>query len=193
MHYLNFDDIPRGKYSLIAADPPWKFLTYSEKGKLKKSAERHYRTMTLEAIAALPVGDLAATDAVLFLWGTAPMLLQGLAMMETFGFTYKTNLVWGKLTKHGKISFGTGYRIRNSHEHLLIGVRGNPKNTKSERSLILSMVREHSRKPDEAAALMERWLPGATRIDLFGGRTTRPGWDSFNNDQVGIFDVKEAA
>lgn len=193
MHYLNFDDIPRRNYSVICLDPPWKFLTYSEKGKLKKSAERHYKTWTLDEIAALPVADLATDDAALFLWGTAPMLPQALAMMATLGFTYKSNIAWGKYNAATrKIAFGTGYRIRNSHEHLLIGVRGNPKNTRTERSLILSRVREHSRKPDEAALLIERWLPGAARIDLFGGRTTRAGWCSFGN-QPGIFDMKEAA
>jgi N6-adenosine-specific RNA methylase IME4 len=192
MHYLNFDDIPRGKYSLIACDPAWRFITYSEKGKLKKSAECHYPTMSLAEIAALPVSHLAAPDAALFLWATAPMLQEALAMMNAWGFVYKSNIAWVKTTKHGKIAFGTGYRIRNSHEHLLIGVRGNPKNTKSERSAIISRVREHSRKPDEAAVLMERWLPGAARIDLFGGRTTRAEWDSWS-DQPGIFDVKEAA
>jgi N6-adenosine-specific RNA methylase IME4 len=191
MHYRHFDDIPRQAYTVISADPPWRFETYSAKGKLKKSAELHYPTLSLAEIAALPVSQLATPDAVLFLWGTAPMLLQAIAMMEAFGFTYKSNLVWVKTTKHGKIAFGTGYRIRNSHEHLLIGVRGNPKNTKSERSAIISQLREHSRKPDEAAELMERWLPGATRIDLFGGRATRAGWDSFGN-QPGLFDAEAA-
>lgn len=190
-HYANFDDIPRGEFSIISADPPWKFLTYSPKGKLKKSAELHYRTMDLDQIAELPVADLAAPDCALFLWATAPMLLEGLAMMGAWGFKYKTNLAWGKTTKHGKISYGLGFRIRNSHEHILLGVRGNPKNTRTERSLIMAQVREHSRKPDEAATLIERWLPGARRIDLFGGRTTRPGWSSFGN-QAGVFDEKIA-
>lgn len=190
-HYTNFDDIPRGAFDLICADCPWKFLTYSPKGKLKKSAELHYRTMDLDQIAELPVAELAAPDCALFLWATAPMLLEGLAMMGAWGFKYKSNLVWGKTTKHGKVAFSTGYRIRNSHEHLLLGVRGNPKNTHGERSLILAKVRAHSQKPDEAAALMERWLPGARRIDLFGGRTTRPGWHSYG-DQPGLFDEKIA-
>jgi N6-adenosine-specific RNA methylase IME4 len=192
MHYLNFDDIPRGVFSIISADPPWRFVTYSAKGKLKKSAELHYPTMTLDDIAALPVAEIAAPDCGLFLWATAPMLQEALAMMNAWGFTYKSHGVWGKLTRHGKIAFGTGYRLRNSHEIWLVGVRGNPKNTKSERSLILSPVRAHSQKPDEAAELMERWLPDARRIDLFGGRTTRQSWDSYG-DQPGIFDQDKVA
>jgi N6-adenosine-specific RNA methylase IME4 len=192
-HFDYFDAIPRFKYDLICADPPWRFETYSAKGKLKKSAELHYKTWTLDEISALPLADLASLNAALFLWATVPMLQEALAMMSGWGFTYKSNIAWGKYNHAtGKVAFGTGYRIRNAHEHLLIGVRGNPKNTASERSLILSRVREHSRKPDEAAELMERWLPGARRIDLFGGRTTRPDWDSFG-DQPGIFDSEEAA
>ena len=191
MHYLNFDDIPRGAFSIISADPPWAFKTYSNKGK-EKSADRHYSCMSLDEIAALPVADIAAPDCALFLWATAPMLQEGLAMMNAWNFIYKSNIAWGKMTKHGKIAYGLGFRIRNSHEHLLIGVRGNPKNTRTERSLILSPTREHSRKPDEAAVLIEKWLPDARRIDLFGGRTTRSGWCSFG-DQPGMFDMKETA
>lgn len=182
-HYTDFSEIPRGCWDVICSDPPWKFATYSAKGKLKKSAELHYNTMDLDDIAALPVAELAAPDCALFLWATAPMLLEGLAMLGNWGFQYKSNLAWGKLTRHGKVAFSTGYRLRGSHEHLLLGVRGNPKNTRSERSLILAKTREHSQKPDEAAALIERWLPGARRIELFS-RTARPGWSAFG-DEIG--------
>lgn len=183
-----FDDLPepdwpfaglqRNGYNVIAADPPWSFLTYSPKGKEKKSAERHYQTMTLDAIKALPVTELAAPDCALFLWATAPMLIEGLNVMEAWGFAYKSHAIWGKMTPRGKLCFGTGYRIRNSHEIILIGVRGNPKNTRGERSLILAERREHSRKPEEFYAMVERWMPDARRADLFS-RQSRDTWDDW--------------
>ena len=189
--FERIEDIPRGVYQILVADPPWRFKTYSEKGKLKKSAERHYSTMDLLEIGRLPVAELAAPDCALFLWATAPMLREALWLMEKWNFEYKSNLVWGKTTRHGRIAFGTGYRIRNSHEMLTLGVRGNPKNTKTERSLIMAQVREHSQKPEESYSLIERWLPGARRLDLFG-RTRRPGWDIFG-DQIGKFDHDDEA
>lgn len=180
--YPRIEDIPEGQvYDLLVADPPWKFLTRSDKGKLKKSAECHYRTMTLEEIKALPIARLAAPNCALMLWGTAPMIVQQLEVMAAWGFVYKSQGMWHKLTKSGKTSFGTGFRIRNSHEPFIIGVRGNPKNTKAERSVIMAKTREHSRKPEEFYRMAERWMPGARRLDIFG-RELRPGWDVMGDE-----------
>jgi N6-adenosine-specific RNA methylase IME4 len=64
--------IPRDNhYQAIYADPPWKFATYSRKGK-GRSAEAHYDCMSLDAIKALPVRTWAARSCVLFMW--TPML-----------------------------------------------------------------------------------------------------------------------
>lgn len=186
-----FEDVPKGAYQILVADPPWRFKTYSEKGKLKKSAERHYSTMDLLEIGRLPVAELAASDCALFLWATAPMLREALWLMEKWDFQYKSNLVWGKTTRHGRIAFGTGYRVRGSHEHILLGVRGNPRNTRGERSLIMAQTREHSRKPDEFYSMVERWMPEARRLDMFS-RTNRENWDQWG-DETGKFAAQRAA
>ena len=180
-----FTGLQRGGYDVIVADPAWRFQTYSAKGKLKKSAECHYATMTLEQIKALPVADLAAPDCALFLWATAPMLREAIEVMDAWGFEYKSHGIWGKVTVRGRLAFGTGYRIRNSHEPWLIGTRGKPKNTKGERSLLMAPLRDHSRKPEEFYAMVERWMPNARRLDLFS-RTDRPTWSSWGN-QTGLF------
>lgn len=176
-------------YDVIVADPAWNFSTYSPKG-WGKSAQRHYSCMTLEDIKLLPVNQLAAPDCALFLWATSPMLPQALDVMSAWGFTFKSSAVWVKTTKNGLISFGTGYRLRNSHEPILLGVRGNPKNTRSERSVIMEQVREHSRKPDSFYSMVERWLPGARRLDLFS-REYRRGWDQYG-DEAGKFNQAAA-
>ena len=180
MHSWPFAPLQPRSYEMIVADPPWTFKTYSPKG-WGKSAQRHYGCMDMTAIRSLPVGDLAAPDAALVLWATSCMLDQAFAVMAGWGFTFKTSGVWVKTTRKGKIAFGTGYRLRNSHEPFLIGVKGNPKNTRGERSAIMAPVREHSRKPDEVFAMCERWLPNARRLDLFS-RERRIGWDSFGNE-----------
>jgi len=187
--YWPFGELRPASYDLIVCDPPWNFKTYSPKG-WGKSAQRHYSCMTIDDIRALPVGQLASPDCALFLWATAPMLLSAIKTMEAWDFEYKSFAVWVKTTKHGKISFGTGYRLRNSHEPILLGVKGNPKNTRSERSAILAQVREHSQKPDAFYDMCERWLPSARRVDLFS-RTSRAGWTTWG-DQAGEFDEAAA-
>ena len=77
------------KYYVIYADPPWHYKLYSKKGE-GRSAENHYHTMEIEDIRSLPVGNIAADDCILFLWVTFPCLLEGISVMESWGFTYKT-------------------------------------------------------------------------------------------------------
>lgn len=177
-----FAPLERGAYSMIACDPPWTWSAWSSRG-LKKSAQRHYSCMSLDDIQALPVGDLAAPDCALVLWGTQPMLPQQLQTMQIWGFEYKSHGVWCKTTARGKLSFGTGYRLRNSHEIFIIGVRGNPKNTRAERSVIVAPVREHSRKPDAFYQMCERWLPDVRRAELFA-REVRPNWEAWGAEST---------
>lgn len=167
-------------YGLVMADPPWNFATYSEKGE-EKSPQAKYQTMSLEQIAELPVADLADKDCLLWLWGTAPLLPQQIAIMGKWGFRYVTSGAWVKTTKHGKIAFGTGYVLRNAHEMFLIGARGEPKTSRSVRSVVMGPVREHSRKPDEAYAAAETLIQGVRRADLFS-RQTRAGWEGWGNE-----------
>jgi N6-adenosine-specific RNA methylase IME4 len=166
------------------ADPPWRFELYSDKGE-EKSPQAHYATMTLDDIAALPVAGLAKADCLLWLWATAPMLEQQIAILCQWGFTFKTSGVWVKTTSHDKIAFGTGYVLRNAHEPFLIGTRGDPVTTRSVRSVVMGKVRAHSQKPNEAFAAAEQLMPAARRLELFS-RTNRPGWDAWG-DETGKF------
>lgn len=177
---------PAGGYSLIMADPAWHFKTRSKKGDAK-SPQAKYRTMTLEEIKAMPVADLAAKDCHLWLWCTNPNIPEALEVMAAWGFTFSTAGHWPKITKNGKLAFGTGYVFRGAGEPYLIGKRGKPKNTRGTRSVIFGQVREHSRKPDEVYAEAERWMPNATRMDLFS-RQRREGWHCWG-DQADLFEV----
>jgi N6-adenosine-specific RNA methylase IME4 len=188
MHLFDwpFKGINPHSFDFIMADPPWRFIVRSEKGE-GKSAQAHYDTMALDEINAMPVMDLAAPNCVLWLWCTAPMLPQQLTTIKAWGFEYCTEGVWVKMTKHGKVSFGTGYGLRGSHEPFIIAKRGEPKLTKSTRSVIHGKAREHSRKPEEAYFEAERLMPRAHRIDLFS-RTNRPGWTAWGKE-AGKFGV----
>ena len=186
--YTIFDDIPRGAFNLIMADPPWRFDTWSARGE-GKSASVHYNCTGLDWIKSLPVGDLAARDCLLWLWATNPMLPQALAVVDAWGFTFKTAGTWAKLTRHGKQAFGTGYILRSACEPFLIATRGKPKTTRGVRSCVLGGVREHSRKPEEAFEAAERLMPDANRIEIFS-REARPGWSAFG-DEVGKFNQSD--
>ena len=84
------------KYSIIYADPPWHYETYSKKGQ-GRAAESHYPTMSLEDIKSLPVSKIAEKDCALFLWATFPCLQEALQVIEAWGFRYKTvAFVWIK-------------------------------------------------------------------------------------------------
>lgn len=178
--YWPFGDLPAGGFDLIMADPPWRFELYSAEGE-EKSAQAHYDCMSLDEIARLPVSGLAAPDCLLWLWATAPMLGQQMALIERWGFEFKTSGVWVKTTVNAKIAFGTGYLLRNAHEPFLIATRGSPKTSRSVRSVVMGQVREHSRKPDEAFRAAEALMPGASRIELFS-RQHRPGWEAWGNE-----------
>lgn len=180
-----FDGLIPG-YDLIMIDPPWKFIVRSAKG-LGRSAERHYETMTLEEIKALPVYDLGARNCLLWMWATAPMLKLQIEVMQAWGFEFKTCGTWIKTVKdNSRPGWGTGYLLRNAHEHFLIGTKGQCERVTNVRSVIMSPRREHSRKPDEAYICAERMRPLVTkprRLDLFS-RQVRKGWDSWGNETM---------
>lgn len=186
-----FSGIPPLSFDVILADPPWHFNTHSENGQAK-SQSRHYDTMTMTDIAALPVSELGRGDCLLFMWACWPSLPQALNVMDAWGFRYVTGGSWHKLTTHGKSGFGTGYVMRSATEPFLIGTLGGPKTARNIRNVICSSDitqkrREHSRKPDDQYQMCESIMPSAVRfIELFA-RTTRPGWEAWGN-QVGKFD-----
>jgi len=120
-----FDPLVAHSYDVIVIDPPWPFKTWSAKGE-GKSASMHYRIMTLADIMALLVRGLLKDDAVVLLWATGPMFPGALAVMQAWGITYKTQLMWRKVTRNGKVRMGCGFWARTMHEPLLLGTVGKP-------------------------------------------------------------------
>ena len=166
--------VPTGKYSVIYADPPWE---YEHPISTSREIENQYPTMPIEEIKSVNIP--ADDNSIIFLWVTSPMLEKGLEVMNAWGFTYRTNMVWVK----DKI--GMGWYVRQQHELLLIGVRGDgigmplPENKPS--SVVTAPRGEHSSKPFEMYNLIEKMYPNHTRIELFA-RNRRDGWDSWGND-----------
>lgn len=169
------------KYGAILADMPSRYVMRSLKGH-GKSPEAHYQTMPEAEIAALPVGQLASRNCMLFAWSTWPHLEQTLRIIRAWGFTYKTGGSWLKRTPSGKVAFGTGYILRSSVEPFLIATIGSPvTRSKSVRNFIDSLRREHSRKPPEMREMVDKLVPDVFACELFA-REPWPGREVWGNE-----------
>jgi N6-adenosine-specific RNA methylase IME4 len=177
--------IPEGlRAGAILADPPWSWKARSSKGD-GRSANQHYSVMSLDDLKALPVAEIAAADSWLFLWAVSSMLPHALEVMAAWGFAYSsTAFVWIKTKKDGDgFITGMGKTTRKGAEICLLGKRGNPRILAHDvRELIVAPRREHSRKPNEQYALIER-LCGGPYVELFA-RQQYPNW-------IGVGDESE--
>jgi N6-adenosine-specific RNA methylase IME4 len=172
------------RFKTIMADPPWRFQNSTGKVAPEHKRLNRYGTMSLAQIQALPVATLAEDTAHLYLWIPNALLPDGIAVMQAWGFTYKSNIVWHKIRKDGgSDGRGVGFYFRNVTELILFGVRGKNARTlapgRSQVNMIETRKREHSRKPDEQYEIIEACSPGPF-LELFG-RGVRKGWATWGN------------
>lgn len=165
-------EAPKGKYSVIAIDPPWPYGTaYDEDGRRSASP---YPEMPLEQIAAMKLPS--APDCVLWLWTTHKFMRESFAILDGWGFRDVAIVTWVK------DRMGLGTWLRSQSEFCIMAVKGKPHNTLTNQTTVIrGPMREHSRKPDEFYQLAESLWPDAKRIDYFS-REKRPGWDQYGND-----------
>jgi N6-adenosine-specific RNA methylase IME4 len=172
------------RFKTIMADPPWRFQNSTGKVAPEHKRLNRYGTMTLADIMALPVAAIADETSHLYLWVPNALLPDGLAVMQAWGFVYKSNIVWHKVRKDGgSDGRGVGFYFRNVTELILFGVRGKNARTlapgRTQVNMIETRKREHSRKPDEQYDVIEACSPGPY-LELFG-RGTRKGWTTWGN------------
>lgn len=172
------------QFGTILADPPWRFLNRTGKIAPEHKRLNRYGTMNTDEICALPVADIAANPAHLYLWVPNALLPDGLRVMQEWGFEYKSNLIWRKIRKDGgSDGRGVGFYFRNVTEMILFGVRGKNVRTlapgRRQVNYLESRKREHSRKPDEQYPIIEA-CSFEPRIELFS-RGARPGWSVWGN------------
>jgi len=172
------------RFATVLADPPWRFTNRTGKVAPEHKRLARYPTMALAEICALPVADHLEKTAHCYLWIPNALLPEGLKVMEAWGFTYKSNIVWHKVRKDGgSDGRGVGFYFRNVTELILFGIRGpNPRTREAGRSqvnLISTRKREHSRKPDEQYPIIEACSPGPY-LELFG-RGRRNNWTVWGN------------
>ena len=168
------------KYQVIYADPPWDY----QQCRLSGSAKKHYPTMRIEELCALPVADIADRDCALFLWATFPQLPEALRLIQAWGFVYKTvAFVWLKQNRKALTWFyGLGFWTRSNAEICLLATKGHPKRQSAGiHQLVISPVEQHSKKPDEVREKIAALMGDVPRIELFARQQT-PGWDVWGNE-----------
>ena len=172
------------RFSTVLADPPWQFTNKTGKVAPEHKRLARYATLGFDEIQALPVAAVTRETAHLYLWCPNALLPEGLSVMQAWGFTYKSNLVWHKVRKDGgSDGRGVGFYFRNVTELILFGVKGRSARTlapgRRQVNYLASRKREHSRKPDEQYKIIEACSPGPF-LELFA-RGTRKGWAMWGN------------
>jgi len=169
--------LPEGKYQVIYADPPWKYAQEQHSHEKQETVlETHYPTLETEKMCTMPVRDLVAENAVLFLWTTSPKLYEAKQLIDAWGFEYKATMIWDKV-KHN-----VGYYVSVRHEILLICTKGSclPDNPKLYDSVQTIERTEHSKKPEEFYKIIEDLYHGK-KIELFA-REKHEGWDVWGDE-----------
>lgn len=178
--------LPRviGGFATVLADPPWRFANRTGKVAPEHRRLDRYSTMSLDAIKELPVMEVAAKNAHLYLWVPNALLPDGLEVMKAWGFRYVSNIIWAKRRiDGGPDGRGVGFYFRNVTEILLFGVRGSMRTLapgRSQVNMIETRKREHSRKPDEQYGLINRCSPGPY-LELFA-RHPHPNWTVWGDE-----------
>lgn len=182
-------------YSTIVADPPWQYDGGGPVGTGGRGADGvrahpgagavdRYSLMSVADLCAMPVGDLAAADAHLYLWTTNAFMDEAYVIARAWGFRPKTILTWCKVHQDdpARVSMKTGYYFRGATEHALFCVRGSLPLQTSEglpTAYLWPRIGEHSRKPEAFCDLVEKASPGPY-VELFS-RRPRLGWDSWGH------------
>lgn len=188
--------LPDERFGCVSIDPPWHFESRApaKNPDVSRLPQRHYPTMSLEAIEAIPMQDICAPDAFVFLWLTGPLLVRGIhsRLFRAWGLRpVSVAFVWIKLKAdfdtdilqrtpllERDLHFGLGYSTRQNAEMVMLARRGSPKRRRADvPQVIISPRREHSRKPEEFFRRAEFFCDGP-RIDMFAG-AERKGWTSW--------------
>lgn len=179
----------RKRYQIIYADPPWKYYNQTFGGRIGKSplsrysVDLRYPSMKLKDIKALPIKSIMDKNCILFLWVTNPMLPDGIEVIKSWGFKYKTvGFCWIKTTKTGKLRTNLGYWTLGGMELCLIGTKGSPKKQRNNiRQILHDEVIRHSQKPEEVRNRIGQLMGNISRIELFAREKTS-GWDVWGNE-----------
>lgn len=174
-------ELPKKKYNIIYADPPWTFNNKNTGGSLKSGSSNKYKTMSINDICSLPIVDISEKNCILFMWWVASMPSEALKVVKYWGFILKTMtaFTWIKQTVTGKDHFGMGFWTRQQCEQCLVAIKGKPKRINaSVRQIIRAENTKHSQKPYIVRKRITTLCGDLPRIELFARKRVN-GWDSW--------------
>ncbi len=183
MNHALFHPLPKSRYQIIYADPPWDYKGQTQHngkgGRSTGGALSHYPTVTLDTLRHLPVGEVVDDDCLLFMWSSSPHLDQAIDLGRDWGFQWATvAFVWQK----DKVN--PGYYTMSQCELCLVFKRGRiprPRGARNMRQLVVSPRQQHSTKPDEVRRRIEAMFPVQKKLELFA-RGYSTGWDAWGHD-----------
>lgn len=192
------------RYATIVADPPWPLKWNGGGPRCTSSSwgsgadgrkDLGYETMTVAEISSLPIRDLAADNAHLFLWAPDNFLISGeaAAVAKAWGFKPGRVLLWW-----AKPGFGLGKFPRPQHEAVLVCRRGSLDWLRFDVGSVQewptpygpagrSIAKIGSAKPEASLDLIETVSPGPY-LELFA-RRNRLGWDTWGNGALNHVEV----
>jgi N6-adenosine-specific RNA methylase IME4 len=181
------------KFDCIILDPPWQYDNKNTGGSLISGADKKYPTLSFNKLLWLsePIQNVSKKDCVIYLWVTNSMLQEGLELLESYGFEYKTLITWVK--QNGK---GMGFWYRGNTEHMILGIKGNIKAFHSQQiNVFHSLTREHSQKPIKAYELIEegtKSIKDCKTLEIFARRQYKD-WTciGYDLDGIDVFDSLE--
>lgn len=203
---VEFDPLPPGPFATVVADPPWDYsrklsgggtsgyspVHHSRGG--NRGAANHYVTLSIDELSQLPVGDVVAQQAHLYLWTTSAFIVEAHQLAEAWGFSPKGVIPWVKVKKnaakhveqaggdlHAAVRMGMGLYLRWSSEFVVFAVRGKlPTLRHDVNGVVFAERQAHSEKPNELYKLIESVSP-EPRLELFA-RTHRSGYVVWGNE-----------
>ena len=177
-------EFPDKKYNIIYADPPWTFSVWN-KDKSDRYVGHKYDLMTVDEICNLPIRNISEDSSILFIWVTFPNLLDGMKVINAWGYTYKTcAFTWVKRKKKSEgWHFGMGYYTRANAEICLLATKGKilERISHSVPQIVDEPIAKHSEKPKIVADRIVELFGDIPRIELFA-RDKKDGWDSWGNE-----------
>lgn len=146
------------------------------------------------------IHQLQGPGGLMFLWVTGRAIELGIECLEQWGYTLIEEIVWVKINQLGRVirTGMTGHWLNHTKEHCLVGIKGEGEhklipadfkkdlNLKMDLNVIVSEVRETSRKPDELYQMIDRLLgpksKSSRKMEIFARENNlREGWLSLGN------------